>query len=63
MIRWKNKLAYLKDNNCQFCRDHEAGDTLYKSSDWDGGIGFDYINNIKFCPLCGKALYNDEKDE
>lgn len=41
---------------CEFCRNHEQGDTLYESSDWDGGIGFDYIRDIKFCPLCGKLL-------
>lgn len=34
----------------------EKGDTLYISSDWDGGIGFDYIHNIKFCPVCGRKL-------
>lgn len=34
----------------------EKGDTLYISADWDGGIGFDYIHNIKFCPVCGKEL-------
>lgn len=41
-------------------------DTLYTSSDWDGGIGFDYIRNIKYCPICGKNCpnkgeYMDEK--
>ena len=40
------------------CKDRglEKGDTLYISADWDGGIGFDYIRNIKFCPVCGKEL-------
>ena len=40
------------------CKDRglEKGDTLYISADWDGGIGFDYIHNIKFCPVCGKEL-------
>lgn len=41
---------------CSFCEEHEKGDTLYESSSWDGGIGFDYIYDIKFCPLCGKEL-------
>ena len=41
---------------CEFCRNHEQGDTLYESSDWDGGIGFDYIRDIKYCPLCGRKL-------
>ena len=34
----------------------EKGDTLYISADWDGGIAFDYIRDIKFCPCCGKEL-------
>lgn len=42
---------------CRFCDTHCLGDTLYESSDWDGGIGFDYIRNIKYCPLCGRKLY------
>ena len=41
---------------CEFCQNHEQGDTLYEASDWDGGIGFDYIRNIKYCPLCGSLL-------
>mgnify|MGYP001404531159 CR=1 FL=1 len=41
---------------CEFCLEHEKGDTLYEYSTWDGGIGFDYIHNINFCPLCGKEL-------
>lgn len=44
------------NSTCSFCRNHEAGDTLYESSDWDGGIGFDYIRGIKYCPLCGRKL-------
>lgn len=45
-----------KTNYCEFCKNHEDGDTLYEMSDWDGGIGFDYIRNIHYCPLCGKKL-------
>ena len=41
---------------CEFCQNHEQGDTLYEPSDWDGGIGFDYIRDIKYCPLCGRML-------
>ena len=43
---------------CPCCEwyDLEAGDTLYISSDWDGGIGFDYIRDIKYCPVCGRKL-------
>ena len=47
------------DKKCSFCENHCKGDTLYESSDRDGGIGFDYIRDIKFCPLCGKELPNE----
>ena len=52
----------MMNNNkeCKFCADHFKGDTLYESSDWDGGIGFDYIRDIKYCPLCGKELPDDD---
>lgn len=47
----------VKEEKC-VCKDRglERGDTLYISADWDGGIGFDYIHNIQFCPVCGKEL-------
>lgn len=41
---------------CEFCEGHEDGDTLYDMSDWDGGIEFNYIRNIHYCPICGKKL-------
>lgn len=41
---------------CEFCRNHEDGDTLYDMADWDGGIEFNYIRNIHYCPICGKEL-------
>lgn len=46
-----------KEEKC-VCEYHslERGDTLYVSADWDGGIGFDYIRDIRFCPVCGKEL-------
>lgn len=45
---------------CEFCRCHECGDTLYELSDWDDyGIGFDYIRDIKYCPICGRKLFDD----
>ena len=46
------------EEGCDLCRDDrlEKGDTLYQSSDWDGGIGFDYIIDIRFCPKCGREL-------
>jgi len=55
----------MKDDQdgCEFCRCHEEGDTLYESSDWDGGIGFDYIRDIKFCPLCGRKLRGEEDEK
>ncbi len=47
---------HIKRTECDFCSAHEAGDTLYTMSDWDGGIGFDYVRNIKYCPLCSREL-------
>ena len=49
------------DNNIKECSccEHlglEYGDTLYNMSDWDGGIGFDYLRDIKYCPVCSKEL-------
>lgn len=41
---------------CDACGDLEAGDTLYAMSSWDGGLGFDYIRSIRFCPVCGRRL-------
>ena len=41
---------------CILCQELEPGDTLYKVSDWDGGIGYEYIRNIKYCPICGAKL-------
>ena len=43
-------------NYCEFCENHGDGDTLYDMGDWDGGIEFNYIRNIHYCPLCGKKL-------
>lgn len=34
----------------------EKGDTLYVYESWDGGIDFNAIRNIKYCPVCGKKL-------
>lgn len=49
--------------DCSFCRQHECGDTLYESANWDGGVGFDYIRDIRFCPICGRKLYGYEDTE
>ena len=42
--------------SCYICENLEAGDTLYASSDWDGGLGLDYIRDIQYCPVCGRKL-------
>lgn len=42
--------------NCNWCDELEAGDSLYKHGSDDRGILFDEIRNIKYCPVCGKAL-------
>jgi len=52
-------MTYNPDT-CPFCANHFKGDTIYESSNWDGGIGFDYIRDIKYCPLCGKELQDDD---
>lgn len=46
---------------CPCCDYHglESGDTLYIDASWDGGVGFDYIRDIRFCPICGKELPED----
>ena len=46
--------------DCYFCRNHSQGDTIYERSDWDGGVGFDRIPNIKYCPMCGRELFKEE---
>ena len=46
----------IEPEPCDLCSNLEKGDTLYQSSDWDGGIGFDYIWNIQYCPKCGRRL-------
>ena len=51
-----------KKEECEFCLTHEKGDTLFDEISWDGGIGFDYIRNIKYCPLCGKELVVEQSD-
>lgn len=50
--------------DCPTCRyfNLEQGDTLYRWSDWDGGIGFDYIHNIRFCPVCGRELPKEDEE-
>lgn len=49
-------VQFERPEPCDLCSNLEKGDTLYQSSDWDGGIGFDYIKEIQFCPKCGRRL-------
>lgn len=48
-----------RKNPCTTCEGLKRGDTLYTSSDWDVSIEFNYIWNIKFCPVCGRELNNE----
>ena len=48
----------VRHDPCDVCDGLEDGDTLYIYSEWDGGIGFDYIRDIHFCPKCGRRLPN-----
>ena len=49
-----------EEQGCELCRtDIEKGDTLYYSMSWDGGIEYNYIHNIKYCPKCGRELPDD----
>lgn len=60
-------LEYIKtleprlSEDCNFCSEHEQGDTLYEMSSWDGGIGYDYVRPIKYCPMCGRKLKEEEE--
>lgn len=42
--------------------EHRKGDKLYELTDYDGGLCFDYVEDIKHCPLCGKELKEDYSD-
>ena len=48
-------------NNCRICDELEKGDTIYMSNNWDGGVGYDYIRDIQYCPCCGKPLLTYEE--
>ena len=39
----------------------EQNDNLYKMIDFDGGFGFDIIFDIKYCPVCGKLLPEEQE--
>ena len=50
--------VYTKEN-CPLCKydELEYGDTLYS---WDGGVCYDSIWPVRFCPLCGRELPKEE---
>lgn len=50
--QWEKKLP----KSCKVCKSLESGNMLYQLSDWDGGIGFEYIHGIRFCPVCGGKI-------
>ena len=50
--QWEKKLP----KSCKVCKSLESGNMLYQLSDWDGGIGFEYIHGIQFCPVCGRKI-------
>lgn len=59
---WHDKEEYLKQaEECRYCRELDADDTLYMANDWDGGIGSEYIRHIKYCPICGRKLFDWEE--
>lgn len=41
---------------CYWCGELENGDTLYKRGSFDHGMTFEEIDNIKYCPVCGREL-------
>ena len=55
----------MNEKRCRLCEtgELEEGDTLYIMSSWDGGIGFDYVEPVKFCPLCGKKLKTQDGED
>lgn len=50
--QWEKKMP----KSCEMCNSLESGNMLYQLSDWDGDIGFNYIRDIRFCPVCGRKL-------
>ena len=47
-----------EEAECEFCKNHdlEYGDTLYLQTSWDGGIGYEYVEPVRYCPICGRDL-------
>lgn len=52
-----------KECGCRFCEEREAGDRLYSPTSWDGGFGYDYVEDIQYCPICGRKLKTMEEKE
>lgn len=48
-------MEQTKQCECEY-HSLEKGNTLYVYESWDGGIDFNAIKNIKYCPVCGKEL-------
>ena len=44
------------NDNCECNHGLEDGDTIYRYSESDIDICFEKIENVHFCPLCGKKL-------
>lgn len=41
---------------CEVCENLEDGDVLYRSVDYDGGVCYEYIYDVHYCPRCGRKL-------
>ena len=52
-------LSLKQKEPCSVCAGLENRDTLYVYSDSNVGNGFDYIKNVKYCPVCGRRLNNE----
>lgn len=59
-----NDPVYTKET-CSLCKydELEYGVTLYQSNAWDGGISYDRIWPVRFCPLCGRELPKEEYED
>ena len=44
------------ENECKTCEELEQGDRLYVYGEDDVGVMFERIENIQYCPVCGKKL-------
>lgn len=47
--------------SCWLCDELEQGDTLYQYGADDVGMAFNYIRDVRFCPLCGRRLLTYEQ--